>query len=57
MVAAGQQALGAVAGLVRREAYVMAYGDCFYLLGLLMFSMVLLVWLCRGAKGGSLAAH
>jgi DHA2 family multidrug resistance protein len=57
VVAAGQQALGAVAGLVRREAYVMAYGDCFYLLGLLMFSMVLLVWLCRGAKGGSLAAH
>ena len=56
-VAAGQQALGAVAGLVRREAYVMAYGDCFYLLSLLMFSMVLLVWLCRGAKGGSLAAH
>ncbi len=56
-VAAGQQALGAVAGLVRREAYVMAYGDCFYLLGLLMFSMVLLVWLCRGVKGGSLAAH
>jgi len=36
---------------------VMAYGDCFYLLGLLMFCMVLLVWLCRGAKGGSLAAH
>ena len=56
-VTAGQQALGAVAGLVRREAYVMAYGDCFYLLSLLMFSMVLLVWLCRGVKGGSLAAH
>jgi MFS transporter, DHA2 family, multidrug resistance protein len=56
-VVAGQQALGAVAGLVRREAYVMAYGDCFYLLSLLMFSMVLLVWLCRGAKGVSLAAH
>ena len=30
-VAAGQQALGAVAGVVRREAFVMAYGDCFYL--------------------------
>jgi DHA2 family multidrug resistance protein len=56
-VAAGQQAIGAVAGVVRHEAYVMAYGDCFYLLGLLMFCMVLLVWLCRGAKGGSLAAH
>jgi hypothetical protein len=46
-----------VSGLVRREAYVMAYGDCFYLLSLLMISMVLLVWLCRGAKGGTMAAH
>jgi MFS transporter, DHA2 family, multidrug resistance protein len=56
-VAAGQQALGAVAGVVRREAYVMAYGDCFYLLSLLLLAMVLPVWLCRGAKGGALAAH
>ena len=56
-VAAGQQALGAVAGVVRREAYVMAYGDCFYLLGLLLLAMVLLVWFCRRAKGGGLMAH
>jgi MFS transporter, DHA2 family, multidrug resistance protein len=56
-VAAGQQALGAVAGVVRREAYVMAYGDCFYLLSLLLLAMVLPVWLCRGAKGVALAAH
>ena len=56
-VAAGQQALGAVAGAVRREAYVMAYGDCFYLLGALLLAMLLLVWLCKGAKGGALAAH
>jgi DHA2 family multidrug resistance protein len=56
-VAAGQQALGTVAGVVRREALVMAYGDCFYLLGVLLLAMVLLVWFCRGAKGGALAAH
>jgi MFS transporter, DHA2 family, multidrug resistance protein len=56
-VAAGQQALGTVAGVVRREAFVMAYGDCFYLLGLLLMAMVLLVWFCRSAKGGALAAH
>jgi len=56
-VAAGQQALGALAGVVRREAYVMAYGDCFYLLGLLLLAMMLPVWLCRGAKGGTLPGH
>jgi DHA2 family multidrug resistance protein len=54
-VAAGQQALGAVATVVRREAYVMAYGDCFYLIGALLLTMVLLVWLCKGAGGGKLA--
>ena len=46
-----------VAGVVRREAFVMAYGDCFYLLGVLLLAMALLVWFCRGAKGGALAAH
>jgi DHA2 family multidrug resistance protein len=56
-VAAGQQALGTLAGVVRREAFVMAYGDCFYLLGVLLLAMALLVWFCRGAKGGALAAR
>jgi DHA2 family multidrug resistance protein len=55
--AAGQKALGAVAGVVRREAYVMAYGDCFYLLGLLLLAMVVPVWFCRRAKGGGFVAH
>jgi DHA2 family multidrug resistance protein len=56
-VAAEQPALGAVAGLVCREATVMAYGDCFGLVGLLLLAMMLLVWPCRAAKGGALAAH
>ena len=56
-LAAGQQALGAVAGIVRREAWLMAYGDCFGLIGVLLLAMVLPVWLCRGAKGGTMAAH
>ena len=43
--------------MVRREAYVMAYSDCFYVLGLLLLAMVLPVWLCRKAKGGGFAAH
>jgi DHA2 family multidrug resistance protein len=51
-VTAGQKALGAVATLVRREAFVMAYGDCFYLLGVLLLAMVLLVWFCRGQRAG-----
>lgn len=55
--AAGQKALGAVAGVVRREAFVMAYGDCFYLLGLLLLAMVVPVWFCRRAKGGGLMGH
>jgi len=49
-VSAGQQALGAVAGVVRREAYVMAYGYCFFLIGAVLLAMVLLVWLCRGTE-------
>jgi hypothetical protein len=35
----------------------MAHGDCFGLIGVLLLAMVLPVWLCRGAKGKSLAAH
>ena len=46
-VSAGQQALGAVAGIVRREAFVMAYGDCFFIVGAVLIAMVVLVWLCR----------
>jgi len=56
-VAAAQQAVGALAGTVRREAYVMAYADCFYLIGVLLLAMVLLVWVCRGAKGATLGGH
>ena len=54
---AAQQALGAIAGTVRHEAEVMAYADCFYLLGLLLLAMVLPVWFCRRATNGGLAAH
>jgi DHA2 family multidrug resistance protein len=56
-VTAAQQALGALAGALRRQARVMAYSDCFYLLGLLLLAMVLLVWFCQPARGGTGAAH
>jgi DHA2 family multidrug resistance protein len=54
---AASQALGTVAGTVRREAYVMAYSDCFFVLGALLVSMVLVVWACKSAKGGVVGAH
>jgi MFS transporter, DHA2 family, multidrug resistance protein len=57
-VTAAQQALGLVAGKIRREAFVMAYSDCFFILGALLVAMVLFVWFCRSAKGdASLGAH
>jgi len=56
-VTAANQALGTVAGVMRREASVMAYGDCFYLLGALLLAMVLFVWFCRSSKGAGLAGH
>jgi MFS transporter, DHA2 family, multidrug resistance protein len=57
VVTAGRQALGALAGTIRREAYVMGYSDCFYLLGALLLTMVVLVWFCKPAKGGLLGGH
>jgi len=56
-VTAAQQALGALAGAIRHQARVMAYSDCFYLLGLLLLAMVLLVWFCQPARGETGAAH
>ena len=52
-VTAGQQALGAMAGMVRREAFVMAYSDCFFVMGVVLLSTVALVWACQSAKGAS----
>ncbi len=52
-VHAGAQALAALSGIVRREACVLAYADCFFILGALLLSMVLLVWLCNSARGGA----
>ena len=56
-VTAGNQALGALAGSVRREAWVMAYSDCFFVLGVLLLAMVVLVWRCQPAKPTDVVAH
>lgn len=58
-VTAQNQALAAISGLVRREAYVMAYDDAFYVIGVLLFFTGSLVWLTKPGKpqGGPSAAH
>ncbi len=57
-ITAGQQAFGALANLVRREAYVMAYADCFFILGGLLLAMLALVWFCRRPEASAgFAAH
>src|SRR6185369_15220205 len=50
---ASQGALEALARTTRREAYVMAYADCFGMLAVLLIAMVVFVWFCRPAKGGA----
>jgi MFS transporter, DHA2 family, multidrug resistance protein len=56
-VGAAGQALGALAATVRREAYVMAYSDCFFSLGALLLTMCLVVWLCQPAKQEGMVGH
>ncbi len=54
---AHEQALKAIDNLVRREAYVMAYNDCFYFIGIsLLLSSVTLLF-CKKIKAGGGAAH
>jgi len=56
-ITAGAQALGVLAGTLRREACVMAYSDCFCLLGALLLAALVFVWFCRPAKGAALGSH
>lgn len=58
-VTANNQALTAMAGMVRREAFVMAYDDAFYVIGVLLFFTGSLVWLTKPVKpkAGPSAAH
>lgn len=56
-VTANRQAMAAMANLVRREAFVMAYGDAFFIVGAIISAMGLFAWLCRPVRGGSAVAH
>jgi DHA2 family multidrug resistance protein len=47
---AGQQALATLSATVRREAFVMAYADCFYMVGALLLGMVAAICLCKRVR-------
>jgi len=55
---AGQQAIVALDSAVRREATLMAFNDCFRVLGLVLIGATVAAFLCRPTKGtASGAAH
>lgn len=53
---ARDQALKAIDNIVRREAYVMAYNDCFYLIGISLLVCGLALLFCKKVKASSGAA-
>lgn len=55
---AENQAIAAVANLVRREAYVMAYNDCFYFIGFsLLLSGVAVFFFSKARAVGGAGSH
>ena len=52
------QALAQLQAVVRREAYVMAYSDCFFLIGVaLLLSLLALFLIPKPKQAGAAAAH
>jgi DHA2 family multidrug resistance protein len=59
-VNAADKALKAIDGIVRRESYVMAYNDGFFIVGAILLSCILILWLSDKVKspgGGGGGAH
>ena len=56
-IGAAQQGVALISRKVFREALVMAYSDCFFILGALLLSMVVFVWFCRPTTAGGLPSH
>jgi len=57
---AGQMALHAIDNTVRQQAFLQAYGDCFFLIGATLFAAILAAFFCRRpmpAAGGGAGAH
>ena len=57
-VTAQNQATAAIANIVRREAYVMAYNDCFYFIACaLLLSGLAIIFLKKVKAGGAAGGH
>ena len=57
-VTAAQQAVASVDAVVRREATLLAFNDCFHVLGFVLIGAVVAAVLCRPTQGGAApAAH
>jgi len=54
---ATQQAYAMIQGVVVRQATMLAYIDCFWLLGVAILAMVPLVFLMKKARPGAIAVH
>jgi DHA2 family multidrug resistance protein len=56
---AASQALAMVDRLVRRESYVMAYNDGFWIIGVVLIACIAAIWLADKVKspGGASGAH
>jgi len=58
LATAQNQALAAISNVVRREAYVMAFNDCFYLVGCaLLLSGLAVLFFKKVRASGGMAAH
>jgi MFS transporter, DHA2 family, multidrug resistance protein len=58
LATAQQQALGAIDNIVRREAYILAFNDCFYFIAMaLLLSGLAILFFKRVKATGSAAAH
>lgn len=57
-ILAHDQAIAALDNLVRREAYVMAFNDCFYFVGIALLVSAVTLLFCKKVKpGAGAAAH
>ena len=59
-VTAGDKALKAIDGIVRRESYVMAYNDGFFIVGGVLLACILILWMSDkvlSPSGGGGGAH
>ena len=55
---AQNQAIASISNIVRREAYVMAYNDCFYFIGItLLISGIAILFFKKVKATGGAAAH